>query len=389
MIYRRLETVMNIMVDATPMNNLVTGVTRYTRNLYREIESMTDVTVSYYTRKGLLEGMPRAPDSQRWMSAISGVWRLPDSIVFFLRTLFWLKFEHGLRKQIKKSNFSVCHETGFVPPAVRDIPVIYTLCDLSLIRFPETHPRERVWFFNFFFKRRLSFADHIIAISEYVRKEILREFRLDEDQVTTIPLAADPCFYPRRPEEIASLLKSRNWPETYLLFVGSLEPRKNLPFLVKALQELKHRIPLIVAGWEGWGDKAWMEEIKKSGLEDLVIFAGYLDDESIARLYSGARVLVYPSLYEGFGLPILEAMACGCPVVCSNRSSLPEVAGDGAILVNPCHVEELAEAIDRIVGDDALRDDLIQKGFARLSLFNWQQSAKDTIKVFQKVVGGK
>lgn len=380
---------MDIIVDATPLNNLVTGITRYTRSLYREIESMSDLTVSYYTRKGLLKGMPTEPDSQRWMSAISSVWRLPDPVVSSIRALLWFKFEYGLRKQVRKSNFSVCHETGFVPPAVRNIPIVYTLCDLSLIRFPEFHPRERVQFFNFFFKHRLSYADHIITISKHVREEILTEFGLDESQVTAIPLAADACFYPRCPEEIASLLKYRNWPDAYLLFVGSLEPRKNLPFLIKTLKILKHRIPLIVAGWEGWGDKEWMNEIKKSGLRDQVILAGYLDDESIARLYSGARALVYPSLYEGFGLPVLEAMTCGCPVICSNRSSLPEVAGDGAIFVSPCHTGELAEAIDRIVSDDALRDDLIQKGFARSSLFSWEQSAKDTIEVFQKVAGGK
>jgi len=167
--------------------------------------------------------------------------------------------------------------------------------------------------------------------------------------------------------------------------VGSLEPRKNLSLLIKALGMVKTTIPLIMAGWEGWGDKPWMAEIERQGLQQRVFVTGYVDDEDLARLYSGARALVYPSLYEGFGLPLLEAMACGCPVICSNAASLPEVAGNAAVLFHPNDYKALAKGIDRLIEDSEFRNDLIRKGFGRSAQFNWRQSAQKTVDVFRKV----
>ena len=140
--------------------------------------------------------------------------------------------------------------------------------------------------------------------------------------------------------------KQYNLTGEYLLFVGSLEPRKNLPLLIQAMQLCNTNISLLIVGWEGWGDKSWMQTIRESGLTQRIILTGYVDDETLACLYSGASAFVYPSLYEGFGLPILEAMACGCPVICSDVASMPEVAGDAAIRIDPASAEDLAAAID-------------------------------------------
>jgi len=180
---------MDILVDAIPMTNLVTGISRYMRNLYREIETLSGITVSYYTHNGLSEQIPPRPDPRRWAKIMSGTWCLPDPVVFAVRSLFWLKLENDLRRKTRGNKFSVCHEAGFVPPALRGVPVVYTICDLSLIKFRDKHPKERVWFFDFFFKRRLPYATHIITISEYIKEEILKEIGLDKDRVTAIPLA--------------------------------------------------------------------------------------------------------------------------------------------------------------------------------------------------------
>jgi alpha-1,3-rhamnosyl/mannosyltransferase len=152
------------------------------------------------------------------------------------------------------------------------------------------------------------------------------------------------------------------------------------------MQHCQSDISLVLVGWEGWGDKSWMETIRHAGLQKRIVFTGYVDDEILACLYSGATAFVYPSLYEGFGLPILEAMACGCPVICSNTASMPEVAGDAAALIDPCNPEELAFAIEALTGDREMRLEQIQKGLCRAAEFSWRRTADMTVNIYKKVV---
>ncbi len=155
---------------------------------------------------------------------------------------------------------------------------------------------------------------------------------------------------------------------------------------MEALARAKEKIPVILTGWYAWGDKQWMENIKGLGLTDRIHFTGYVDDETLARLYSGATAFVYPSRYEGFGLPVLEAMACGAPVICSNSSSLPETAGDAALLIDPGDMEELVSCIDRIVGDSRLRLEMREKGLLRAACFTWEKTARETFTLFESIV---
>jgi glycosyltransferase involved in cell wall biosynthesis len=173
------------------------------------------------------------------------------------------------------------------------------------------------------------------------------------------------------------------------LFVGTLEPRKNLSLLIRALTISKTKIPLILAGWQGWGDKKWKQLIADPKLHRRIFFAGHVDDETLACLYTGASAFVFPSLYEGFGLPILEAMACGCPVICSNAASLPEVAGDAAFQLDPTDAEGLAHALDSVLTDSTLRRSMIQKGIERAQQFSWKETAAKTLEVFTRVAGDK
>jgi len=173
-----------------------------------------------------------------------------------------------------------------------------------------------------------------------------------------------------------------------VLFVGTLEPRKNLSLLIRALSMIKTKIPLVMVGWRGWGRSEWLEEIRAHGLAERVFLAGYVDEATLVSLYSGASVFVYPSLYEGFGLPILEAMACGCPVICSNVSSLPEVAGDAALLIDPQSPEELSHALDKVLTDSELRKQMVVRGLKRVRRFTWQETAARTLDVFARVAYG-
>lgn len=367
------------------MTGLLTGIARYLRNLYSAMDLMDLVELSYFDGKKLTHNMPPLADFEKRQQIINVIWNLPDPIVFSLRALYLLKYENKLNRICRKSSFDIYHETAVVPARLPSIASVYSIYDLSLRRHSETHPRERVWFFEYFIKKRLNSAKHILTISEFIRQEIIEELKLPPEIVTAIPLAADPMFVPCNTADVRKIKIKYTLPESYLLFVGSLEPRKNIDLLIEAMEKLESDIPLVLVGWNGWGDKYWKEKIQKKRLADKIIMTGHLPDVDLKQIYSGAVALVYPSLYEGFGLPIVEAMACGCPVICSNAASMPEVAGDAAILIDPSSSDDLAESIEKIVNDTEFRQNLVKKGFMQATLFNWEETARQTLELFKKV----
>jgi alpha-1,3-rhamnosyl/mannosyltransferase len=182
---------------------------------------------------------------------------------------------------------------------------------------------------------------------------------------------------------VATVRQKYHLPPSYLLFVSSLEPRKNIDVLVDALVETKTDIPIVLVGWKGWGEKSWFEKIRNKNLKNRVYITGHIPDHDLRAVYTGAQALIYPSLYEGFGLPIVEAMACGCPVICSNVSSMPEVAGDAAVLINPRQSSELAQAIETVVHDTGARTLLAEKGRQRALGFTWESTANQTLDVYR------
>ena len=379
---------MNILVNGIPLAGLLTGISRYARCLYTEIERLPDTSVTYYTGTLTSSHMPDQAESVGWSKTREMIWRLPDPVVTGLRTLHWYYFENRLRRSCRKQPVDVYHETTFFPAALREVPVVYTMYDLSLIKYRSEHPRERLWFFDLFFQHRLPYAAHILTISDYVRNEILEELGISPERVTTTPLAADPIFSPRRKSHVSEILKKNGWPADYILFVGTLEPRKNLSLLIKALTGTQTQVPLILVGWYGWGDKEWLRRIDPD-LRKRIFIAGHVDEETLACLYSGASAFVFPSLYEGFGLPILEAMACGCPVISSNAASMPEVAGDAAVLIDPTDAEALAHELDQVLTDSNARQSIIRRGLERSRQFSWRKTASKTLKIFDQVARDK
>lgn len=377
---------MRILVNALPFVGVLTGIQRYARCLYREMEKLSEVSVDYFNGISCHPSMPEQRDAQVWAKKTERLWQIPPTVFTELRILHWLALEQRLNMLAHSKRFDLYHETTSFPAAVKRLPVVHTIYDLSLLKHREKHPRERVMLFDFFFKRRLPYAMHILAISEFMRQEILEDLRLPADRVTAVPLAPEAVFHQRPAEQIAQVLARAGWPSEYLLFVGTLEPRKNLPLLLQALARSKTRVPLILAGWQGWGGPDWGSELKRLNLQERVVCTGYVDEETLACLYSGAAAVVYPSWYEGFGLPVLEAMACGCPVICSNTSSLPEVAGDAAIFVGPEDAEGLAHALDTVLDDSALRQSLVQRGLMRAAEFSWENTATRTLEVFANVL---
>lgn len=375
-----------VVVDALALQGLHTGIGRYVSNLYTAMTQDAELSrrcqVFYFDGVKAHRRMPPAADPQRWAQATAALWRLPDILVTALRLIHWLRYEAALRRLWRREGFDVYHETAFCPAALSQAPIAFTLHDLSLLHWAHTHPRERVWFNKLMFPRRLPYATHIITVSHFVRREVMERLHWPAHRVSTILEAAAPGFRPQPKTLVDAVRRRFALPERYLLFVGSLEPRKNLAMLLQALTRCRERPPLVLVGWNAWGDKAWLQRALAHDARLRVVCTGYVDDLTVAALYTGAQALIYPSLYEGFGLPIVEAMACGCPVICSNTSAMPEVAGDAAGFVNPRDPDAIAKAVDRVLADKAYAEELRRRGARRAAQFSWTTAAQRTLDLF-------
>ncbi|HIC88352.1 MAG TPA: glycosyltransferase family 1 protein [Anaerolineae bacterium] len=279
------------------------------------------------------------------------------------------------------------HSSYYLMPYRPDLPTLLTVYDLTPLRYPEHASARARLFFRLTTHLALRTARAIIAISQATRQDFIERFALPPERIITIPLAADPAFRPQPPEAIAAVRARYGLPEAYVLYLGSNKPHKNLVRLVEAWGRLpkptRRRSLLVVAGtWIARYPEA-RERTKALGLDRSVRFLGPVPEADLPALYSGATLFVFPSLYEGFGLPVLEAMACGTPVACSNTSSLPEVAGDAAHCFVPTDVVQMAMRIEEILEDHALRDSMRERGLTRVRWFSWTHTAQKTLEVYR------
>lgn len=290
----------------------------------------------------------------------------------------------------RRDKLDLLHATYTLPPAL-PCPGIVTVHDVSFRLFPRAFsPRDRL-VLALAVAHSVRVAARVITISESSRRDIVRLYRVPEARVTAIPLAAGASFQPvTGAVRLAEVRQRYNVPADYILAVGNLQPRKNLPRLLQAYAELKRHdeaVPgLVLAGKALWRESDLYRMATALGLAGAIVFTGYVPDDDLVALYSGALCFVYPSLYEGFGLPVLEAMACGTPVIASATSSLPEVVGDAALLVDPLDVAELARAIRRLIDDDTLRARLRSMGRARAAYFSWADTARRTGELYVDVI---
>jgi alpha-1,3-rhamnosyl/mannosyltransferase len=291
---------------------------------------------------------------------------------------------------IKRIRPHVYHEPNFLPFRF-DGPTVITAHDLSWIRYPETHPADRVAVMNELFPKSLEAASHILTDAEFVRREIIEEFGVSPERITAVPLGARPIFRPRNEDECTATLSEHGLQyRSYVLCVGTLEPRKNLELAIRAYaglpKSVRNRCPLVTVGMRGWLTsklESVMQPLVASGeLHPL----GYTSDAALATLYAGAMTLVYPSLYEGFGLPPLEAMASGTPVIVSNRSTLPEVVGDAGVIIDAEDESALREALLRFANDPAFWQERAAASLQRARGFSWQRCSEQTLAVYRKVI---
>ncbi|MFH0943423.1 MAG: glycosyltransferase family 1 protein [Candidatus Beckwithbacteria bacterium] len=273
-----------------------------------------------------------------------------------------------------KGDFDLFHASNWALPRLKT-RLITTIHDLSFLKFPQTHTA----YLNQVHRRHLKLVKkhcrQVIAVSQSTKHDLLA-YGFKSDQVSVIYEAADSIF---RPADPAAVKLKYNLTKPYLLCVATLEPRKNLKNLLQAFSLLKlSDLELVLVGKFGWGET--LPELAK------VKTLGFIPDEDLAGLYSGAKAFVYPSFYEGFGLPVLEALSCGCPVITSNNSSLPEIGGEAAIYINPQSTENLSQAIKQLIQlDDSNHQTIKQKSLLQAKKFSWEKTARETLKLYQEV----
>jgi glycosyltransferase involved in cell wall biosynthesis len=305
---------------------------------------------------------------------------------------FSLRQQWAVPRLLARLRADLYHSPYYLMPYRPGLPTVVTMYDLIPVLFPQQVSIPARLLFRWMTALALRAASRVIVISQATRRDLLTFYRLPPQKVMAIPLAADPAFSPQSPAEIERVRRKYALPEHYLLYLGINKPHKNLTRLLEAwAQVTQHAIrnTLVVAG--AW-DPRYPEPQQRAetlGLENIVRFLGPVPEADLPALYSAATLFVFPSLYEGFGLPVLEAMACGTPVVCSNTSSLPEVAGDAAIMVNPLDVDELAAAMERVLMDQALREEMTGKGRAQAGRFSWERTARETLQVYESVGRGR
>jgi glycosyltransferase involved in cell wall biosynthesis len=301
----------------------------------------------------------------------------------------WARLSFTLFKICRKWRADILHTT-YVAPFFVPCSLIVAVHDISFRRYPRFFsPRDRLLFATLL-PMTLRRADAVITLSMHAKKEILRVYPYLAGKVHVVFGAPDPMFKPITDNKSLNSVKLRYGIKSeFLLSVGNLQPRKNLCRLIKAFSLIRgdiDQMQLVIVGGAKWHVSEIYDLVSRLGLEKNVVFTSYVSDKDLVALYNLARVFVYPSLYEGFGLPILEAMACGTPVICSNTSSMPEVAGDAAVLIDPHNVEQIAETLLFVLLDPKLKQDLRERGLERATGFSWRRTAQQTLEVCRQVL---
>lgn len=377
---------MHVVVDYTPAVHQGAGIGRHTRGLVRGLASLIAaealdhrLTLVVFGRPGHAIEAPAGCDVRvvpLSLRALTIAWHrlgLPFPVS-------WL----GVRGDLY-------HASDFVLPPTGGMPALVTVHDLSFLTVPRCADAGLRAYLSHIVPRSVRRAYHVLADSESTQRDLVRLLQVSPEKVTVVYPGVEPRFRPvEEPAALAAVRQKYGLGDgPFVLGVGTLEPRKNWPVLIRAWARLRQTTPLphrlIIAGGKGWLYEDIFRTAEATGLRDEVIFPGFVADADLPALYSAAAVFAYPSLYEGFGLPVLEALACGTPVVCADNSSLPEAAGDAALLVNAADEEALATALHRLLADEPLRQTLRRRGLAHAQKFTWEASARVLLAAYERV----
>ena len=303
---------------------------------------------------------------------------------------FSLAQQWRVRSVLRRARAMLYHSPYYLMPYRPGVPAVFTCHDQIPLIFPEYYRARQRLIYRFAHQLALNTARQTIAVSQSTKDDLRRFFHVNPDRIVVVHEGVDAHFQPPSRAEIDQVRATYALPDRYLLYFGSNKPHKNVPQLIEAFaksgsSDQGSDIRLVIAGhWDERYPEA-KQTVKRLGLKDSVRFIGPVKDADLPALYGDAEVFVFPSQYEGFGLPVLEAMACGAPVICSNRSSLPEVAGNAAVLIDPHDVSALAAALDEVGHDANLRVNLAQRSLEQAAQFTWEKAAQQTLDVYRAV----
>ncbi len=371
---------MRISIDYTSAARQRAGIGRYTRSLIGAL-ARTD-TSNRYTL--LVPSDAHSLDDARAFPKNYRLVRAPLNERYLVA--MWQRAQIPLPVELLVGGTDVFYSPDFVLPPTRARKKILTVHDLSFKRVPETALPNLKWYLEGAVPRAVKRADLILADSDATREDLIQLFGAAPDRVETLYSGYDSMFAPvKDAAEFKRVRDTYSLPKPFILHVGTIEPRKNLSRLIQAFSQLPQRrdLELVIAGGRGWMYDEIYAAPEKFGVSASVRFIGFVPDSDLPALYSVAEMVAYPSLYEGFGLPVLEAMACGAAVVTSNNSSIPEVAGDVALMVDARDVEAIAWAMSRFLDDHQWRDAMRQKGLAQAKKFSWDKSAQQLRAAFE------
>jgi alpha-1,3-rhamnosyl/mannosyltransferase len=368
---------MPIILDARTATDHFPGIGRYVANLTHALaHSAPELQLALLTDP-FASARLALPDLPRIACSVSP---------------FSIQQQWDVPRRLRRAQATLYHSPYYLMPYSPGVPTVFTCHDLIPLIYPQYFTATQRLIYRLTHTLALRTAQVTIAVSRTTQADLLRYFHVDPQRIVAIHEAADEHFAPQPPEAVAAVKTKYALPDRYVLYFASNKPHKNLVGLIQAWQvsNIKFQVSnlkLVIAGhWDNRHPEA-KQLVEEWNMRSQVIFAGPVDEADLSALYSGAMLFVFPSLYEGFGLPVLEAMACGAPVVCSNVSSLPEVAGDAAVLVNPLDTNVLAEAMGHVLASQELQQALREKGLAQVTKFSWQRAAQETLAVYRQVAG--
>jgi len=379
---------MRIAIDASSILPAKTGIGYYTFHLVAELVARAPqhefrLLLNSY-RHGLPADAPflNSPNVRRRRWRIPGPWLLTG----------WEKL-HFPPLEILTGSFDLYHSTSSIVAPHWAGRRVVTVHDLYFERHPEHCHALGGLYLARTLRKGLEKADRIIAVSHATRRDLVERYGISTDRIEVIYEGVDPRFLPIDNRKLVDTFRTEYClPESFILTVGTLEPRKNLPGLLQAYARLKEIYavppPLVIVGIRGWKTTGIYETLTELKIADDVIFTDYVDDQHMPLIYNAAKLFVFPSFFEGFGLPVLEAMACGLPVATSNADALTEIAGEAALFFDPSKPEEMAQAMRRLLSSKTARQDYVGRGLERAAQFNWRLTARKTIRCYEKVMAG-
>ncbi len=363
---------MRIAIDTRLADYTLGGIARYTVQLARALWELR-------SEHELLALRARRPKVEAPA--------IPAHAELRLRTPPHHRLEHyALGWELRRASFDVLHSPDFIPPRSGRWARVITVHDLAFLRFPWTVTGESRRYYGGI-RRAVREADAIIAVSQATARDLVELAGAAPEKIDVVAEGVAPGLAPMDPEEARRIVAARfNITARYVLFVGTLEPRKNVPTLLRAYDQLRRDFPvrLVLAGAQGWLSDDVFATLRELALQDGVDFLGPVPPDELRSLYCGAEALVLPSLYEGFGLPALEAMACGTPVVVSSAGSLPEVVGDAGVVVKPEDPADLAAGLGWVLGNPTFHAELARRGLARAARFTWERAARETLAIYER-----